>query len=115
MGVFAIYLGFAVPGQLTNVFIGIFALYLVTTAWMTVRRRERAPGFSEKWAFLVALCLFAPFAILTFQLAVGLPPLCVSGSRWLWVRDSRTDLRGYYPGLITCRRLSSCRSFCLWG
>ena len=32
----------------------------------------------EKLAFLVALCLCAPFAILTFQLAVGLPPLFVS-------------------------------------
>jgi hypothetical protein len=78
VGVFAIYLGFTVPGQLANVFIGIFASYLVATAWMTVRRREGTSGFFEKWAFLVALCLFAPFAILTFQLAVGLRPLFVS-------------------------------------
>jgi uncharacterized membrane protein len=74
----AIYLGFAVPDQITNVFIGILALYLVATAWMTVRRREGASGFFEKLAFLIALCLCAPFAVLTFQLAVGLPPLFVS-------------------------------------
>jgi hypothetical protein len=75
---FAIYLGFAVPDQITNVFIGTFALYLVATAWMTVRRRKGASGFIDKLALLVALCLCAPFAILTFQLAVGLPPLFVS-------------------------------------
>jgi hypothetical protein len=45
---------------------------------MTVRRREGASGFFEMWALLVALCLCAPFAILTMQLAVGLPPLFVS-------------------------------------
>jgi uncharacterized membrane protein len=78
MGVFAIYLGFAVPDQLTNVFIGSFALYLVATAWMAARRRDGAYGLFEKFAFVVALCLCAPFALLTFQLAVGLPPLFVS-------------------------------------
>ena len=78
MAVFALYLGFAIPNQITNVFIGTFALYLVATAWMTVRRREGVSGSFEKLAFLVALCLCAPFAILTFQLAVGLPPLFVS-------------------------------------
>lgn len=78
MAVFAIYLGFAVPDQITNVFIGTFALYLVVTAWMTVRRREGASGIFERFAFVVALCLCAPFAILTFQLAVGLPPLFTS-------------------------------------
>ncbi len=78
MAVSAIYLGIAVPGQIINVFIGTFALYLVTTAWMTVRRRDGASRIFEKAAFLAALCLCAPFAILTFQLAVGLPPLFVS-------------------------------------
>ena len=37
MAAFAIYLGFAMPGQLVNVFIGTFAFYLVATAWMTPR------------------------------------------------------------------------------
>jgi len=78
MATFAVYLGFAVPEQLVNVFIGVFALYLVATAWMTVRRREGTSGIFERFALLVALCLCAPFAILTFQLAVGLPPLFTS-------------------------------------
>jgi uncharacterized membrane protein len=76
--VFAVYLGFAVPDQITNVFIGTFALYLVATAWMTVRRRQGASRIFEKLALFVSLCLCAPFAILTFQLAAGLPPLFVS-------------------------------------
>jgi uncharacterized membrane protein len=75
MAVFAIYLGLAVPDQLTNEFIGTFALYLVATAWMTVRRRDGASGFFERAALFVALGLCAPFAVLSFQLAVGLPPL----------------------------------------
>jgi hypothetical protein len=41
MAVFAIYLAVVVPGQTVNVFIGTFALYLVSTAWMTVRRPEQ--------------------------------------------------------------------------
>jgi hypothetical protein len=73
MATFAIYLGFAIPGQTLNVFIGAFALYLVTTAWMTVHRKEDSAGVFEKAAFVVAVCLCAPFAILTFQLITGLP------------------------------------------
>lgn len=76
--VLAIYLGFAVPDRITNAFIGTLVLYLVATAWMTVRRKEGASAVFEKWALLLALLLCAPFAILTFQLAVGLPPLFAS-------------------------------------
>ena len=78
MAVFAIYLGFVMPGQLVNVFIGIFAFYLVATGWMTVRRKEGAIGLGEKIALIVAIILCAPFAILTFQLATGLPPFLKS-------------------------------------
>jgi uncharacterized membrane protein len=73
MATFAVYLGFAVPDQIFNVFIGTFALYLVATAWMTVRRRASTSGAFEKFALFVALCLCAPFAVLTFQLVAGLP------------------------------------------
>jgi len=73
MATFAIYLGFAMPGQTLNVFIGAFALYLVTTAWMTVRAKGVSAGIFEKAAFVVAVCLCAPFAVLTFQLITGLP------------------------------------------
>ena len=75
MGVFAIYLAVVEPDQITNVFIGTLAIYLVSTAWMAVHRKEGTSGLFEKVAVAVALCLCAPFAILTFQLATGLPPL----------------------------------------
>jgi uncharacterized membrane protein len=75
MGAFAIYLAVAEPDQLTNVFIGAFAIYLVSTAWMAVRRKAGTSGTFEKLALAISLCLCAPFAILSFQLAMGLPPL----------------------------------------
>jgi uncharacterized membrane protein len=75
MAIFAIYLGFAIPNQRTNVFIGTFALYLVATAWMAARRRSENSGLFNKVVLFFALCLCAPFAILSFQLAMGLPPL----------------------------------------
>jgi uncharacterized membrane protein len=74
MATFAAYLGVVVPDRV-NVFIAVFVLYLVGTAWMTVRRKAGSVGLAEKIALAVALCLCAPFAILSFQLAVGLPPL----------------------------------------
>lgn len=74
MAVFAVYLAVAMPGQLINVFIGVFAFYLVATAWMTVQRKEGAIGTPEKITMVVALVLCAPFAVLSFQLATGLPP-----------------------------------------
>lgn len=78
MAVFACYLGFVMPGQLVNVFIGLFTLYLIATAWLTVRRKENAMGVSEKVALLVALILCAPFAALSFQLASGMTPFLKS-------------------------------------
>src|SRR5215469_7231076 len=73
MAVFAIWLGFAMPGQIVNVFIGIFVFYLVATAWLTVHRKEHSTGLAEKIAFAVILLLCAPFAILSFQRATGMP------------------------------------------
>jgi len=75
MAVFAICLGLLIPNQIVNAFIGTFVLYLVATAWLTVRRGEERSGLAEKAALAVALVLLAPFAILSFQLATGLPPL----------------------------------------
>jgi len=75
MAVFACYLAVVIPGQMVNLFIGTFALYLVTTAWMTVRREAGTIGVSEKIALFVAVILCAPFAILSFQLAAGMTPL----------------------------------------
>lgn len=75
MAAFAAYLAVAIPDQIVNVFIATFTIYLVATAWITVRRKEGTVGLSEKFALVVALILCAPFAILSFQLATGLPPL----------------------------------------
>jgi len=78
MAAFAILLAVVIPHQLVNVFIGTFALYLVGTAWLTVRRSEGAIGVPEKIALLISICLCAPFVILAFQLTAGLPPLVTS-------------------------------------
>ena len=75
MAVFAIWLAVVMPGQAVNVFIAGFTAYLITTAWMTVRRKEGTAGVPEKIAMAAALILCAPFAILSFQLATGMPPL----------------------------------------
>jgi uncharacterized membrane protein len=74
MGVFACYLGVVIPDQFVNVFIACFTIYLVTTAWLTVRRKEGVAGLAETIALIVAICLFAPFGVLSFQLATGLRP-----------------------------------------
>ena len=73
MATFAIYLAIALSDYV-NLFIGSFVLYLVATAWMTVRKTERTSGPFEKVALLVALGLCAPFGILTFQLMTGMAP-----------------------------------------
>ncbi|HXI87756.1 MAG TPA: hypothetical protein VNH64_09875 [Parvularculaceae bacterium] len=75
MATFAIYLGFVRPGQIVNVFIGVFVIYLVATAWLTVQRKDGAAGLAEKIALFFAMCLCAPFMILSFQMATGMKPL----------------------------------------
>jgi len=74
MAIFADYLAVAIPAQIPNLFIGTFTIYLVATAWLTVRRNAQSVGVPEKIALLVILCLLVPFAILSFQLAAGLRP-----------------------------------------
>lgn len=74
MAVLADYLAIVMPEQIPNLFIGTFTIYLVATAWLTVRRNERSVGLAEKIALIVILCLVIPFAILSFQLAIGLTP-----------------------------------------
>lgn len=72
MGGFADYLAVILPEQLPNLFIGTLAIYLVVTAWMTVRRKEGTTGPGDKIAFAVILCVCLPFVVLSFQLAMGL-------------------------------------------
>lgn len=74
MAGFALYLAVTIPDPV-NLFIAMFVAYLVTTAWMAVRRRDGTIGLGEKIALLVALILCAPFAILSFQLAFGFDPM----------------------------------------
>ena len=75
MAIFAGYLAVVIPDQLVNLFIAIFVLYLLATAWMTVHRKACTVGLFEKVALFVGVGLCAPFAILSFQLATGLTPL----------------------------------------
>lgn len=78
MATFAIYLGVVIPDQLVNVLVGAFAAYLVATAWTTARRKEGTIGFAERFALFISVCLCAPFAVLSFQLATGIAPLIKS-------------------------------------
>ena len=71
MAVFAAVLGVLRPGQVINVFIAAFTLYLVATAWLTVRRRETAAGTPEKIALAASVLLCAPFALVIFQVVSG--------------------------------------------
>jgi hypothetical protein len=74
MATFAAWLAVAVPGQMVNLFGGIFVFYLTTTAWLTVRRAAGTIGVSEKIALAIVLCLCAPFAFLVYQAATGSAP-----------------------------------------
>ena len=78
MATFAAYLAVVMPGQLVNLIIAAFTLYLVATAWMTVRRKAGAVGLAERIAMMVAIALTAPFAVLSFQLATGAAPFFTS-------------------------------------
>jgi len=75
MAIMADYLAVVRPGQLLNLVIGTFALYLITTAWLAVHRDEGSTGIVDKMAFAVILLLSIPFVVLSFQMATGLPPL----------------------------------------
>jgi uncharacterized membrane protein YfcA len=81
MAVLADYLAVAIPEQILNFFIGTFTIYLVATAWMTLRRKQRSVGVPEKTALSIVVCLCVPFAILSFQVGTGLKPSCLFLSR----------------------------------
>lgn len=73
MAVFAIVLAVIIPGQIGNLLGGSFTIYLVLTAWLTVRRKEGTIGVSEKIALAVSLLLLAPFILLAFVQVTGTP------------------------------------------
>lgn len=72
MAAFAVYLSVAIPGQIPNFFGGIFAGYLVATAWLTVWRKPGTIGVFERVALAVVLCLSLFFGVLSFYLVAGL-------------------------------------------
>jgi uncharacterized membrane protein len=67
----ATYLALTIPGQGSNVYGGVFTLYLVATAWMTVRRKEGSVGQFEMAALLVPLGMSGIFLLLLLQSAKG--------------------------------------------
>ncbi|MHB8528434.1 MAG: DUF2306 domain-containing protein [Caulobacteraceae bacterium] len=71
MAISAGVLGAIRPGQTINIFIAGFTLYLVATAWLTTRRKEKAVGAPEIIALAVSLLLCAPFALIDFQIVTG--------------------------------------------
>ena len=73
VAIFAAYLAVVRPGQLVNLIIALFALYLVSTAWLTVRGEPGQVAVAERLGLVVAMLLAAPFVVLSVQLAAGLP------------------------------------------
>jgi uncharacterized membrane protein len=71
MAITAGVLGAVRPGQTINIFIAGLTLYLVATAWLTTKRREKVAGAPEIMALVVSLLLCAPFALIDFQIATG--------------------------------------------
>jgi uncharacterized membrane protein len=71
MAISAGVLGAVRPGQTINIFIAGLTLYLVATAWLTARRREKVAGAPEIIALIVSLLLCAPFALIDFQIVSG--------------------------------------------
>jgi uncharacterized membrane protein len=74
MATFAAWLAVVMPGQIVNLVIAAMTFYLVATAWMAARRRDGGVGLAEKIALGVIVCLCAPFAVLSIQLATGAQP-----------------------------------------
>jgi uncharacterized membrane protein len=71
MAISAGILGAVRPGQTINIFIAGLTLYLVATAWLTAKRREKLAGAPEIIALVVSLLLCAPFALIDFQIVTG--------------------------------------------
>jgi uncharacterized membrane protein len=74
MAAAAVYLAF-VKHQMGNVFGGILTFYLVTTAWLTARRRDGETHIFDWGALLVALAIGATIMIYGLEKATGKPGL----------------------------------------
>jgi uncharacterized membrane protein len=71
MAISAGVLGAIRAGQTINIFIAALTLYLVTTAWLTARRKAGVVGAPEVVSLVVSLLLCAPFALIDFQIITG--------------------------------------------
>jgi hypothetical protein len=78
----ALYLA-VVKFQIPNILGGALTLYLVTTAWLTVRRKQQAPGLFDWGALLYVLAIAASQIVLGTQAVMS-----ASGKKY-----------GYRPGL----------------
>jgi len=111
LGASGAYLGF-MKSQLTNVLAGIFTVYLVTTAWLTARRRERRASAFD-WIALLAILTYGvtqmSFGVRAVQSATGAlygyrPPLYfIFGT--LALLSAAGDVRMIARGLSSTQRL----------
>jgi hypothetical protein len=70
MGACASYLA-VMKHQMANVFGGLLTIYMVTTAWLTARRRGNAIGVFDWVALLMALAIWASLFFLGVQVATS--------------------------------------------
>jgi hypothetical protein len=73
MGASADILAIIIPGQMVNLLIGTFTIYLIGTAWLAARPIRRVAA--EIAALAIVSTLAIPFTILGVQLAIGAKPL----------------------------------------
>lgn len=86
--------------QWANVFIGALTFYLVSTSWMTIRRKEGCVGAFEFGALIVALCI-ALAALVAGTLAMRMPHGSIDGLSYgiaygfaaIWMLIAVADLK----------------------
>lgn len=94
------FLAVTVPGQISNLSGGVFTLYLVTTAWMTVKRKEGTIGRFEIGA-LAFSGLSAVFSVVlavlvanpAVKLHTGAPKIAVYILALVMLLAAATDLK----------------------
>ena len=98
----AIFVALLVPER-PNVLAGAFAFYLVSSAWLTVRRKEASVGLFERCALLLAACISASGLIFGVQAMTteSMPHHPFSSSlpssqHWLRFSISRSSVAGEF-------------------
>ena len=74
MAIFAAWLAIVIPGQMSNLQGAILTFYLVATAWLTVRRKQRTIGGAEKLGLAAILCLSVSLGAWSIAAGTGLAP-----------------------------------------